>query len=232
MNIPFLSFFSFMRTSPFNGLLEHAEKLKECGWVFQQALESYASNKIDTFEEYRVEVSKLESEADAIKRRLRGHIPMGTKLIVPEFQFFMYLKEQDKILDSVESTMDWLSYRLDEKLPESIREDFLKLVDSVLEPIELMSRLVSEADKYFKNYSDKQRKIIKDIIHDLRQKEHDIDRIEYRLKKAYFALDKTDNCAFHFVRLVDSIGSIADHAENAGDMMRSMISRKKGMFFS
>jgi hypothetical protein len=31
------------------------------------------------------------------------------------------------------------------------------------------------------------------------------------------------------VRLAEIIGSIADHAENAGDMMRAMIARRKGI---
>ena len=30
---------------------------------------------------------------------------------------------------------------------------------------------------------------------------------------------------FHMVRLAETIGSIADHAENAGDMMRAMVAR-------
>jgi uncharacterized protein Yka (UPF0111/DUF47 family) len=30
---------------------------------------------------------------------------------------------------------------------------------------------------------------------------------------------------FHLVRLAEIIGSIADHAQNAGDMMRAMISK-------
>ena len=30
---------------------------------------------------------------------------------------------------------------------------------------------------------------------------------------------------FHMVRLAETIGSIADHAENAGDMMRAMIAK-------
>jgi hypothetical protein len=36
---------------------------------------------------------------------------------------------------------------------------------------------------------------------------------------------------FHLVRLSEIIGSIADHAENAGDMMRAMIARKKRTVF-
>jgi uncharacterized protein len=30
---------------------------------------------------------------------------------------------------------------------------------------------------------------------------------------------------FHIVRLAEIIGSIADHAENAGDMMRAMVAK-------
>jgi uncharacterized protein Yka (UPF0111/DUF47 family) len=37
MRIPFLSMFI---TSPFEGLQEHAEKVKECAWVFQQAIDA------------------------------------------------------------------------------------------------------------------------------------------------------------------------------------------------
>ena len=72
MRIPFLSMFI---TSPFNDLQEHAEKVKECSWAFQQAVECHASSRCDTFEELRQEVSRFENEADAIKRRIRGHLP-------------------------------------------------------------------------------------------------------------------------------------------------------------
>jgi hypothetical protein len=30
---------------------------------------------------------------------------------------------------------------------------------------------------------------------------------------------------FHMIRLAETIGSIANHAENAGDMVRAMIAR-------
>ncbi len=93
MRIPFLSLFL---TSPFDGLLEHSEKVRECGWAFQQAIECYASEQCKAFEEYRQEVDRLESEADAIKRRIRGHITVRTRMpdndfpsstTIPSFSF-------------------------------------------------------------------------------------------------------------------------------------------------
>ena len=78
MRIPF---FNMFMTSPFEGLQEHAEKVKECSLVFQQAIECHFSPKCSTFEEFRDEIARLESEADAIKRRIRGHIPKRTMTI-------------------------------------------------------------------------------------------------------------------------------------------------------
>lgn len=222
MRIPFISLFI---TSPFDALQEHAEKVKECTWAFQQAIECHTSKNCKTFENYRQEIIKLESEADAIKRRLRGHLPKGTLMPVDKFQLFRYLREQDQVLDAVEDALDWISYRSEPGIPKELEKDFFLLVDANIEPIEELSRMVAEARKYFKSFSEKQRKIVKDIIHNLRQKEHEADKIEDKIKEKIFNLKTDPVTVFHMVRLAETIGSIADHAENAGDMMRAMLSR-------
>jgi predicted phosphate transport protein (TIGR00153 family) len=222
MKIPFIS----MRwASPFNDMLEHAEKVKECGWAFQQAIECYCSEECQGFEEYRGEVARLESEADTIKRRIRGHIPKGTRMPVSKFEIFWYIKEQDKVLDGVQKSLDWLSFRRVLPCKEELKNQLLILVDSVMEPIEDLSRLVEEAKKYFNDYSQKQRIIVKDIINNIRRLEHESDKIEDEFKIKIFSLEKDPVSVFHMIRLVETIGSIADHAENASDMMRAMIAR-------
>ena len=143
-------------TSPFDGVQEHAEKVKECAWAFQQAMECYGSSQCTTFEQFRKDAIKLEREADAIKRRIRGHIPIGTLMPVDKFQLFRYLKEQDKVLDSVEDALDWISYRPEPGIPAELRKDFFLLVDAIIDPIEELTKMVVEARIYFKNYSEKQ----------------------------------------------------------------------------
>ncbi|MFQ5484297.1 MAG: TIGR00153 family protein [Desulfobacterales bacterium] len=226
MRIPF---FSKPMTSYFDDLLQHAEKVKECGWVFQQAIECFTSGKCQAFEEYRQEVINLESEADAIKRRIRGHLPQGTKMPVSRFEFFMYIREQDKVLDSVENSLNWISYRPTLAISEQMQKHLFLLVDSVLMPIEELSRMVTEAKRYFENYSEKQRRTLKDIIHNLRKRENEVDRIEGEFKIQIFAAEKDPVGLFHMIRLAETIGSIADHAENAGDMMRIMIAKRDGI---
>jgi uncharacterized protein Yka (UPF0111/DUF47 family) len=54
-------------TSPFDGLQEHAEKVKECAWAFQQAIECHITDQCEKFEDFRIEVDQVESEAEYIK---------------------------------------------------------------------------------------------------------------------------------------------------------------------
>ena len=222
MRIPFLSLFM---TSPFEGLQEHAEKVKECAWAFQQAIECHIADQCENFEEFRLEVDKLESEADSIKRRIRGHLPKGTLMPVDKFQLFRYLREQDKVLDAVEEALDWLSFRSEPGIPEALEKDFFLLVDAVMDPVEEMCRLVLETRKYFRSYSEKQRKIIMDIVHTLRRQEHDADKVEDAIKEKLLNMQIEAITVFHMIRLAETIGSIADHAENAGDMVQAMIAR-------
>ena len=222
MRIPF---FSMFMTSPFEGLQEHAEKVKECAWAFQQAIECHLADKCKTFEEFRQEVIQLETEADVIKRRIRGHLPKGTMMPVYNFLLFRYLREQDQVIDAVEDALDWISFRSEPGIPPELEKEFVILADAVIDPIEELSKMVAEARKYFRNYSEDQRVIIKNIIHTLRQQEHEADKAEDIVKQKVLNMDIDAVTVFHMVRLAEIIGSIADHAENAGDMMRAMVAR-------
>jgi predicted phosphate transport protein (TIGR00153 family) len=222
MRIPFLSMFI---TSPFDGLQEHAAKVQDCAWTFQQAIECHVSKECPRFEELREDIIKLESEADSIKRRIRGHLPKGTLLTVDKFQLFRYLREQDSVLDKVEDSLDWISYRSDPGIPEELKKDFLLFVDAVIDPIDELSNMVQSARTYFSTFSDKDRDQVKDIIRTLRKQEHRADKHEDNIKEKVFNMKIDPVTVFHMVRLAETIGSIADHAENAGDMMRAMVAK-------
>ena len=222
MRIPFISMFV---TSPFEGLQEHAKIVKDCAGVFQHAVECHVLQKCNRFDDLRQEIIQMERKADAVKRRIRGHLPKGTLMPVDKFQLFRFLREQDSVLDAVEDALDWLSYRPESAIPEELQTDFSEFVDAVVDPIDEMSRMVTEARKYFGSYSERQRVAVKEIITKLRHQERAADRIEDTIKKKVFNMDVDGVTVFHIVRLAETIGAIADHAENAGDMMRAMVAK-------
>ncbi len=222
MRIPFISLFV---TSPFEGLQEHAQKLEECALIFQQAIECYISEECERFEEFRLEIDRLEDEADAIKRRIRGHLPKGTLLQFDKFELFRYLGEQDNVLDAMEESLDWISIRSDLGIPQALINDIKILVDETASAVDELSKMVAEARKYFENYSEDQRVQVKEMVHSLRQREREADKLEDSFKQKVFDTVVDPVTVFHLVRMAEIIGTIADHAENAGDMMRAMLAK-------
>jgi predicted phosphate transport protein (TIGR00153 family) len=208
--------------SPFENLKKHADKVRDCARLFSEAVHCHLSDDCKEFDLLTDRVAKLESEADAIKRNIRGHLPRGILMPVDKFQFFLYLREQDKVLDVVEQALYWLSYR-PKSIGDDVKEDLRFLVEKVVPTIELLSPLVELAAQFFQYRSEEVRKKIKSLIRDIRQHEHEADFLERELLNNIFSQAKEPLQVFHLIRLVETIGSIADHAQNASDMMRAMI---------
>ncbi|MBF0224479.1 MAG: TIGR00153 family protein [Desulfobacterales bacterium] len=220
MRIPF--FFRFFK-SPFIEIAKHAEKVKECVWTFQQAIECYVSDQCNNFEELRAKVIMLENEADELKRRIRANVAKKKIMPVPRFAVFMYIREQDKVVDALEDALNWIYCKSKPCIPKEIEKDFMLFVDTVIDPAEELISLVTEADIYFRTYSAKNKKKAKEIIKKLHQMENEADKVEDMIIQKIFTLKDDPLSLFHTLKLASIIGSVADHAENAGDMMSAMI---------
>ncbi|HDH98652.1 MAG TPA: TIGR00153 family protein [Deltaproteobacteria bacterium] len=210
--------------SPFEGLQKHADKVKECTHLFREAVVCHMGQECKRFDLLTEEVARMESEADEIKRNIRNHLPRGILMPVDKFQFFQYLGEQDKVMDEVEEALFWLSFR-PEGIPTELATTIHDLVEAVIPPIEKLPELVTLARDYFKNKSEKKRTRMKSLIRDIRQHEREADHLERELKFKIFTTIKDALVVYHLVRLVEHIGAIADHAQNASDRMRVMIAK-------
>jgi predicted phosphate transport protein (TIGR00153 family) len=217
--------FKLFRESPFDRLQEHAEKVREGGEVFRKAIKCYLESECEEFEKLHMQITSLESEADRIKQNIRAHLPKGILMPVHKFHFLWYLREQDKVMDAMQDALHWLSYRTT-LIPDPLLDDFVLMVDRAVEVIEQIPEMVDAAIHYFHSFSNTDRDKVKGVIHNLRHKEFESDQIERKLKSEAFSITVNDPAAtFHLVRLVEYIGEVSNHAENAGDMLRAMIAR-------
>jgi predicted phosphate transport protein (TIGR00153 family) len=222
MRLPFLS---FIMAPTFVTIQEHAEKVKECAWIFQQAVECRVTLLCETFDALTQEVNQLENEADIIKNRIRAYLPKERFMPFQKALLLNYILEQDRILDAVVEALTWMSYRRRESIPADLHKDFFLLVDAVMDPFEEIPRMVTAASACFRRFSESRRNKVKDIIRAIRRQEHEADKVEDMIIHKSFETITDPITLFHVVRLAKAIGAIADHAENAGDIMRSMIAR-------
>lgn len=208
--------------SPFENLRKHAEVVVSCSDLFENAVMAHLKGDMNTFEVLTDKVAELESKADAIKRNIRGHMPRGVLMPVDKFQFFMYLREQDKVLDSIEEALYWLSYR-DVKIGAQVAENFQFMVRLTKKAIDMILPMMDLAVEYFRTGLREPRTKLKSVIRDIRQLEHEVDQVERELLRDIFQSGSDPVYVFHMARLIETISSITDHAQNAGDMMRAMI---------
>ncbi|MBW2350806.1 MAG: DUF47 family protein [Deltaproteobacteria bacterium] len=138
--------------SPFEDLQKHADKIKECAHLFREAVVCNMGQECKRFDLLTEQVARMESE-----------VP------VDKFQFFQYLREQDKVMDEVEEALFWLSFR-PEGIPTELATDIHHLVEAVIQPIEKLPVLVTLATDYFKSKSTEQRNKMKSLIRDIRQR--------------------------------------------------------------
>jgi len=219
------TFSQFIAPTLFNGILEHAEKVKECTWAFQQAVECYVSKTCDTFDEHRQEVAKLNSEAEIIEERIRSSFYKRSVKPMVKLHLVMYTKEQSNIGEAVVASLNWLSYRHDIGIPEALKKEVFLLVDAVIEPIEELNNMLAQAKTQSKKVFRKKTVYLKNAIAAICQKHSEAHKAGDILKSRIFSLSLEPDISYHMVKFAEIISAAADHAENAGEILGIMVAK-------
>ncbi len=216
-----------LRRSPFDGLIEHASKVKECVKALDEALTAFEKGDMERFREKKKRVEELENEADRIKSNIRNHLPKGIWMPVDKSFFLMTLTEEDSILDYAEDAVIWIDMR-GKPLPPELAEDFSRLQRIVVKTVEEFEKAVNNIPHVLESsFSEKERGETKQYIYNVHRLEHESDIAEREITKKIFSLeDHLDPVTiWHLTKLVSILGDIANHAENASDRIRAMIAK-------
>lgn len=218
--------FKAIRPSPFDRLLQHASKVVECIRSFKNAVENYLEEDFAEFEKQAARVTQLEHEADIIKGNIRAHLPRGIFMPVDKSDFLMLLREQDAILDFAEDAVVWMGMRhtrVPQNLKETIKEHLLKVVETVEALEKVVAKIKTLISLFLTNEA---RESAKEAVKEVHKKEWEADNIERKISKEIFAIENIDPLStYHLLHTMYLIDSIANHAENAGDLIRAILAK-------
>jgi predicted phosphate transport protein (TIGR00153 family) len=216
---------NLFRRSPLENTLKHADMVAQCGPIFVAAVEAYFKGDRNKFELLKEDIREIEREADRMKRNIRAHLPASLLMPFDKSVFFTFLREADKVVDSIKNALYWMSYYKLE-VPEEIRKDYILLAKEVGDYIGFSLEMVRRAHTYFTTRMQKDREAVKEIIREIRFREHESDDLEKTLLIRLCANEAIPPKTFFvMVRLVETTGDVADHLENSANMMRIMIAR-------
>ena len=208
----------------FDLLLRHARLVIECMERLPLALEAYLKKDSPRFEEIMKHIVEIEKEADKLKTNIRGHLPKGLILPVEKFELFLYLKEQDAVADYAEAILNWLSYR-EISLSDKMAQQLESLLNQSLEPLKYLEDMIRASVDFLINWNEESRSTAKEIIRKIRYQEFLTEEMGNQSKRLAFQELKDPLDLFFVLRLIDLICEISHHAENAADLMRTMIAK-------
>ncbi len=211
--------------SPFGPLVEHTKKVHECVEVVRPLMEALAHENYLEIHNLQDKVSKLEYEADLLKQEIRSRLPRRFFLPVDKSELDSFLRCQDKIADRVEDLAVILTIR-NTVIHHALIDDFFGFVDQIFQVTGSLLGAAIELNNLAEvSFGGAEAKVVLDIIDGLGEEEWKADRMARSLSKKLYSLEgdlDPTSIIFH-EKILLALGSIANEAENAGDMLRMMI---------
>lgn len=211
--------------SPFGPLVEHTKKVTQCVETIRPLMEALVNEDYVEISRLQDQVSKLEYEADMIKHQVRENLPHRHFMPVDRIELEKFIDCQDKIADKAEDFAVILTLRRT-KLHPDVMDKFFDFVDQVF----LVTKTLLSAAEELKNLADNsfsgsEAKNVLKMLDGLNKEEWKADRKARSLSQDIYALEeKLDPITLLFYeKLLLVLSEIANEAENAGDMLRTMI---------
>jgi len=211
--------------SPFGPLVEHTKKVHECVEMLKPLMEALVNEDYEEIHRIQDKISRLEYEADNIKHEVRQHLPRRYFMPVERVELERFISCQDKIADKVEDFAVILTLRKT-KLNPAVMDKFFDFIEQIFQVTgTLLGAAVELKNLAEVSFSGAEARHVLDILHGLNEEEWKADRMARSLSKDVYALEKqlAPITIIFYEKMILTLSAIANEAENAGDMLRTMI---------
>ncbi len=212
--------FGGKENSVFGAIDRHMNVVKVTLEKFRDMMVAYLDEDLEKARELEIQVGKLESEADTLRREIETMLYEGAFLPASRGDYVRLSEEIDQVADAAESAAHTLILARP-KVPLEIKDEIIALVDAALKTYEtLMMGVknlnvdVNKALEYAKKTEDAEEKA---------------DELEYDAKRKAFESETISTYAkLIWNQILTKIGDIADRAEDASDQVMLMAIKRRG----
>lgn len=213
--------------SPIGPLEEHMGKVHTCVKELLPFFEAVMAEDWQKVEKLQSHISKLENEADAMKRDLRIHLPKGLFMPVARSDLLELLNVQDRLANKAK---DIAGVVLGRHLvfPKSIRSAFLEFLERCVEASKQANTAIHELDEVLEtSFSGNEVKIVEGMIANLWKIERDTDRLQVQLRHGIYDMeDKLPPVDVIFLyQIIEWTGDLANDAQEIGDRLQVLLAR-------
>lgn len=202
---------------------DHAELVYECLNQLKILMEYFYVNDYDSVKNKVEEISKLEHDADEIRRKMEIEFFKGAFLPFDREDRIVLAEQVDSIADMTQETAYGICLSKI-NFPNNYKNDFSNLIDSVYTTVFVLKRCIELLDEDLGEALTK--------AHEVEKLENIVDKIERKIiKNLYTAYKNGEIDILTHIELKSTVlrlGKIADRAENASGRVPIIVAKRKG----
>ncbi|SEK69376.1 hypothetical protein SAMN05216262_102130 [Colwellia chukchiensis] len=176
----------------------------------------------------RTKISKLERDADDLKREIRLELPGGLFMPIERADLLELLTQQDKIANRAKDIAGRIFGRK-LTIPTELQAPFLAYLARSIDAAEKAADAINELDGLLETgFRGREVELINKMIGQLDDIEDDTDDMQVKLRKDLLTIEKDLNCVdvMFLYQIIDWVGDLADLAERVGARLEILLARK------
>jgi hypothetical protein len=193
-------------------LLQHLDKVGECVARTHDVLEDYLAGRLDEAKAGAINVDRLETDADQIRRGVSDLLYRGAFLPIFRSDIHDFIEHMDMVADAAETTCDFLLGQRPE-----IPGQFAELLKQILRHTQDAYTALHEAVTSF--FSAAEEHLIRERLTTVGITESTIDDIEWKLTRQIFTSDLSLAGKIHLNQFIETLTEISDQIEDTGDRL-------------
>ena len=172
-------------------------------------------------------MSELELDADAMKRKLRLHLPKSLFMPMDRSDLLNMLNQQDRIANR---SKDIAGLMLGRKMsvPTGLEEQMMEFVNTSVEACRQAHKAINELDELLEvGFVGKEVDFVENLIRELDTLEDHTDQIEQDIRHRLFEQEKNlpPIDAIFLYQVIDIIGEVADLSQSVGGKLQLLLAR-------
>ena len=218
---------SLFGSSPVRPLQQHMESVQVC--IVELIPFFEAALKEDWTEAKKVQnsISKLERDADKLKRELRQHLPKSLFMPVSRVDLLEVLRMQDNIANKAK---DIAGLILGRKMtfPDKVNSQMLDFVKRCIEAAKQAQKAINELDELVETgFGGGEIKLVQDMIRQLDEIESDTDKMQVKIRAELFKVERDlpPVDVMFMYEILDWIGDLGDLSQRVGSRLEVMLAR-------
>ena len=221
---PFVSLFG---RSPIGPMQQHIAKANECAANLVPFFEAVMAEDWDRVEQVQQEMSRLEHEADKLKKSVRLHLPKSLFLPVPRSDLLELLSVQDKVANRAKDIAGLMLGR-EMAIPQALQPLMRTYVQRSVDASAQALKAMNELDELLETgFAGREAVLVETLIEELGVIEQDTDRLQIEVRRNLFRLEKDlpPVDVMFLYQIIDWIGDVADRAQRVGNRLEQLLAR-------